>query len=181
MEKIELTLKNAKLKSYHRISWILAFINITIQLFFAFRPGNEQNRVLVIILSFVTLLFLVLVTRHQFTLLRKKGYSMMVCLLICGIWMILGLYWPVTLNTFFFVLYISSIRKFELLLLVDKIVYPSFPKREIQWSELQNILVKDGILTIDFKNDKLIQNEIEDNGGPNEKKINEFCREQLKK
>jgi len=67
--------------------------------------------------------------------------------------------------------------------LVDResIVYPSFPKRIILWNELQNIVLKDGILTIDFRNNKLIQQDLDEEVTVNEKEFNEFCKQQLSK
>jgi hypothetical protein len=38
-----------------------------------------------------------------------------------------------------------------------EVVMNSFPKKRYQWSELNNVVLKDGLLTIDFKNNKLIQ------------------------
>jgi hypothetical protein len=39
------------------------------------------------------------------------------------------------------------------------------------------VILKDGILTIDFRNDKLIQQEISES--INEPEFNEFCRDSL--
>lgn len=41
----------------------------------------------------------------------------------------------------------------------DEIVFNSFPKKSYQWSDLQNVVLKDNVLTIDFRNNKLIQKE----------------------
>jgi hypothetical protein len=181
MEKIELTLKNVKLRSYHRISWILAFINIITQLFITFRSQYEQYKTFIIALLSATLLFLALAQQNKFISLRRKEYTLIIYLVISGIWLKLGLYWPIALNAFFYALYIYSIRKFEVVFMQDKIIYPSFPEKEILWSELQNIIAKDGILTIDFRNNRILQNEIEDDDYFDEKQFNDFCREQLKK
>ena len=63
----------------------------------------------------------------------------------------------------------------------DKILYPSLPQKNISWPELNAIILKDGLLTIDFKNNKLIQQTIDENSTVNEQDFNEFCRQQLKK
>ncbi|MGC4034655.1 MAG: hypothetical protein QM764_01750 [Chitinophagaceae bacterium] len=45
---------------------------------------------------------------------------------------------------------------------------------------MSNAILKDGILTIDFKNNKIIQAEIdEEYAVVNEKEFNEFCKRQL--
>ena len=61
----------------------------------------------------------------------------------------------------------------------DQIIYPSFPKRIIHWKELSNVILKDGLLTIDFKNNKIIQQSIMYADRVNEKEFNEFCKKQL--
>lgn len=37
------------------------------------------------------------------------------------------------------------------------IYYPSFPTRVFLWSNIENVILKDGLLTIDLKNNKLYQ------------------------
>lgn len=48
------------------------------------------------------------------------------------------------------------------------------------WSELQHLVLKDGLLSIDFRNNRLVQLLIEtDQTTVDEKNFNEFCRQQL--
>ncbi|OYY22402.1 MAG: hypothetical protein B7Y69_06810, partial [Sphingobacteriia bacterium 35-40-8] len=56
----------------------------------------------------------------------------------------------------------------------------SFPKKHILWEELNNVVIKDGLLTIDFKNNKLLQKEIQSgSNAKDEQDFNEFCRNKL--
>jgi hypothetical protein len=59
------------------------------------------------------------------------------------------------------------------------ISFPSFPRRSIHWNKLNNVMVKDGLLTIDFKDNRIIQQTIEENQSVNEQEFNEFCKRQL--
>ena len=62
----------------------------------------------------------------------------------------------------------------------DYIRYPFFIEKEIQWEEVANVLLKDDILTIDLKNNKLLQSSIlpgEENIDENE--FNTFCKNLL--
>lgn len=43
-----------------------------------------------------------------------------------------------------------------------EIVFNGLWAKKIQWSELNNVIIKDGILTIDFKNNRLFQKETDD-------------------
>ncbi len=60
------------------------------------------------------------------------------------------------------------------------IVINSFPKKQYGWSAIANVVLKDGILTVDFKNNKLIQKEIDTPATIGlETEFTEFCRNQL--
>jgi Ca2+/Na+ antiporter len=60
------------------------------------------------------------------------------------------------------------------------VVINSLPKKSYPWGFLSNVVLKDRILTIDFKNNKLIQKETEsDTTAVEEKEFNEFCMARL--
>ena len=67
--------------------------------------------------------------------------------------------------------------------ITDKtIVVPYIFQQEVNWNEVNNAILKDGLLTIDFKNNKLFQHIIlNSDDDVNEKEFNEFCRQQLNK
>ena len=54
----------------------------------------------------------------------------------------------------------------------------NFPWKKYQWRQLNNVILKDNLLTIDFKNNRLLQAEIT-NDDINEKQFNNFAKEQL--
>ncbi len=45
----------------------------------------------------------------------------------------------------------------------DHIIFNGLLKKKYKWTEVQNVVLKDGLLTVDLKNNKLMQKEI-DNG-----------------
>jgi hypothetical protein len=63
----------------------------------------------------------------------------------------------------------------------EAVLIQSFPKKKVKWFELNNLILKDELLTIDFKNDKLVQAEIlpGESDFESEAEFNEFCSEQL--
>lgn len=62
----------------------------------------------------------------------------------------------------------------------EEIVLNSFPKKRFTWNELNNVVLKDGLLTIDFKNNKLLQKELESEAGKQvEQEFNKFAEEKL--
>ena len=79
-------------------------------------------------------------------------------------------------------LFYAVIRK-ELKVVVNSstILYPSFPEKKIDWNSVSNLILKDGLLTIDMKNNRIIQQYIDDvKTRVNEQEFNEFCKSQLK-
>lgn len=67
----------------------------------------------------------------------------------------------------------------------DRIIVKKLFKRTIQWDELSNAMIKDGLLTLDFKNNKLFQAETDDDEDndeydASEEEFNAFCKAHLK-
>jgi hypothetical protein len=64
----------------------------------------------------------------------------------------------------------------------DRIVMNTLIKRSFHWSMLNNVILKDGLLTLDFKDHRLIQREVaddEDEDDADEEEFNAWCRGQL--
>lgn len=112
----------------------------------------------------------------------KNAIYTYACLFIsASTWVTTGKWWIGALCFFLAALYQVSKRQLSARFSTDHIVCTSFPVKTIEWSQLNNAILKDGILTIDFKNNKIIQAEIEDTANNiNEKDFNDFCRQHLK-
>ena len=64
----------------------------------------------------------------------------------------------------------------------DGIISNSFPQKKYSWVEMKNVVLNSGMLTLDFKNNKLIQKEVNDAVPDNvEKEFNAYCKLQLSK
>jgi hypothetical protein len=62
----------------------------------------------------------------------------------------------------------------------EKIVINTFFRKRYLWTSFNNVVLKDNLFTLDFKNNKILQKEIEpDATGVNEKEFNLFCMEQI--
>lgn len=62
----------------------------------------------------------------------------------------------------------------------SSLVFNSFPKKRYDWSGVNNVIMKDNIITIDLKDNKVIQREIQsDIPDSLEKEFNQFCRDYL--
>jgi hypothetical protein len=63
----------------------------------------------------------------------------------------------------------------------DGIVLNSLFKKKWPWTSLESVILKDGLLTLDFRNNKLIQKEVLDDDEPDapEDEFNDYCRSKL--
>ena len=95
-------------------------------------------------------------------------------------WISIENYWVAGITFLFGFLSAMNNRKFTVFFSTAQIDYPSVPKKEIKWTELNTVMLKDNLLTIDFKSNRLIQQSIDENLNiVNEKEFNDFCRQQL--
>lgn len=180
MPQYDLILKNEKLKTYNVVGWIVVFIHIVILVFLAF--FSDENRLQVAGIAGLVMLGLAFLLMYLF---RKTPYSFSVriFLLICTItWISAESYWIAALTFLMELLYTISTRPKLARFSETEIIYPSFPAKKIGWKELNQTILKDGLLTIDMKNNKLFQQMIDESQSKvDENKFNEFCREQLNK
>ena len=63
----------------------------------------------------------------------------------------------------------------------NHILVNSLFKKRYNWSQFNNIVLKDGLLTLDFTSNRLLQQEVEDDeeGEADEEEFNEYCRKHL--
>jgi hypothetical protein len=63
----------------------------------------------------------------------------------------------------------------------DRVVINSLIRKKFQWEEFSNVMLKDDMLTLDFKNNRIIQKEtIDEEGDTDEEEFNDYCRGRLK-
>jgi hypothetical protein len=66
----------------------------------------------------------------------------------------------------------------------SQVVFNTLLKKKYHWSDLSNVVLKDGLLTIDFLNNRLIQREVEEDDDDEdvpEEEFNAFCKMHLQK
>ena len=63
----------------------------------------------------------------------------------------------------------------------EEIVVNSFPKKRFSWDEVKNVVLIDGLLTIDFKNNKLLQKFVDaEVNAQTESEFNNFAKNLIK-
>ncbi len=97
-------------------------------------------------------------------------------------WMAMENYWMLLAVIVFAAINSMLKERYEIKFFENLITINTFPVKEIKWFELNNVMLKDGIITIDFRNDKLIQSDIsaEESDTDNEEQFNNYCQQQLK-
>lgn len=103
-------------------------------------------------------------------------------LFIAGvIWLTLpSLYWVGILLIALGLLEKSAKNDLEIGFSPDEIVINSLIKRRFEWVDFNNILLKDDLLTMDFKNNKLLQRlTIDDEADADEDEFNAYCSQHL--
>jgi hypothetical protein len=62
----------------------------------------------------------------------------------------------------------------------EKVVRNTFPSKTYQWFEIDNVVIRDNLFTLDLRNNKLIQKPLDEAIAPElEKEFNQYCRQQL--
>jgi len=63
----------------------------------------------------------------------------------------------------------------------DRVVINSLIRRQYSWSAFSNVIMKDGLLTLDFSDNRLFQKEVLDDEDreADEDEFNDYCRERL--
>lgn len=181
--RFEFTIPNEKKKLYNRFALLLFILNaaaLFIRFYYFNQSGSDKrSEILIYLIPLLLIIFLSFIAYHDSIRKYFKSFLIASCCLSL-FWLVTGPWWiaPITLLlTFFFV---TAQRELKIIVSPSHIRYPSFPPKKIQWEELNNLVLKDGLLTIDFKNDTLIQQYPEAKMNmPDESEFNEFCRERL--
>ncbi len=177
-----LTLKDNNQKTYKLFIWFLYFLQIVAAVLVALKTTN----VTIITGMYILLVFYILGSIVYFFLRKYKKaletFSLIMVLLYANFWFTnVGV---VALIIFIIVyLFVTVVKEkkttalfsekgVQLTGILKTIVYP--------WIKMDNVVLKDNLLTIDFKSNKIIQSEIaEGTETVDEKNFNLFCMQQM--
>ncbi len=183
MKPFEITLKNEKIKLYNRIASFIIIINLALFIYLAISTEIKSIRIAAIIGG--SLIIIALAIEYFLIRIKKNEdspYKIYAEYAIAFAWFQMNYWWIAILTFLLGTLYLISKRPLLVSVIKETITYPSFPKKKLSWPELNNIILKDGLLTIDLKNNSFIQQSIDETKTSiNEAEFNDFCREQLNK
>ena len=175
MKNYELIIKNEKAGQYRLLATLIVLINLVLFIWLAIT--NTELR----IKGLITLALIIggFVLQH-FT--RKYSAGAASVFFIILFYFESGYWQAAIIMAALALMYMVAVRKLVVLVNTSHVQYPSFPKKEIAWNELNNLILKDGLLTIDLKSNKISQATVV-NGAVDhdidEKEFNEFCQKQL--
>lgn len=175
MQVFQLILQSERKQAYSWISYLLLLLNIISFTFLSF--ANAKNWLLLPVFALIVLLLLKLSGKK----INSKNLFSIAFIISAISWAVSRFYIFAILQLLFMLLEWYSHQKRMITVSPEKISTRFLLKKTIEWSELTNIILKDGLLTIDFKNNKLLQAEIdEENGEIDETLFNLFCKENLR-
>ncbi len=178
MSSYQFIIPNKKLVTYQVFSYSIILLNIAG--LYLLSSGQEAWGQGIYLLLLVLAAFRI---TWDYRAYKKKKALMSNALLL----VIIALLWSRTaynagiwVNLLLAGLYFISTRKLKIDVLEEGVTYPTFPAKSIPWSDISNLILKDDMLTIDLKNNKIYQHQIEyaDNA-VNEQEFNDFCRTKL--
>ncbi len=176
MDKFVVTLPNERANTYKWVSFIIAFMSMLFLVFVRSRTENETLR------FFTGLGFIWIITSFPSYWLAKFQNKIIIILIPTFasslIWLFSGFYLLGIISCLFSFFGFISNRKQAVKVSEAGVIYPSFPSKLFEWKEIDQVLVKDDVLTIDLKNNKLIQISIleKENEKLDTNLFNAFCR-----
>jgi hypothetical protein len=175
------SLQRPDFKKYDLISQLLLIIAITIFLFFLLNNMDER--------IFYIILIIVIAVQSVYNFYERKkdkivSYRLSFFMAALGFVLLPGKNLLMIAVTVLYVipLFLERQIKFPQEIGFDEegITINTFSKTHYPWNVIDNVVLKDGLLTIDYKNNKLFQKEIEEEVPPVlESEFNEFCRSKL--
>lgn len=174
-------LPNTKARFYDMMGWMLVIINLTVFCTLVYYLTTIQERGYAVLGIVVTAVNFGL--EKLFRKAHQKSTAMQQTLLYYAlIWLLFFHYYIIgAASLILAILYFIAKREMDVILYPDRIAYPSFPPKNIRWTALNNVILKDGLLTIDLKNNKIIQQLIDENNPVDENEFNNYCRDRLEK
>jgi hypothetical protein len=113
---------------------------------------------------------------------KRKVYYSRALLIAALVWMKMPYFqWLVFLFIILALLEYQAKYSIEIGFSDNEIVINSLFKKRYAWSAFSNIVLRNGLLTLDFTNNRILQREVEDDedDDADEDEFNEYCKKQL--
>lgn len=178
----KLILRDTNEKAFRTFFWFLFCMHLVVAGVFALRASGHYIITGCCIFTGIYFLLLIFywVSRKRETDFFK--YVFPVYLVHVALWIVLKIYIALAIVVLL-ILFAELIRKRKTFLSFnkDEILFQQILfSKKYPWQQLDNVILKDGLLTVDFKNNQLLQAEVEQYGDDfTEFGFNEFCKDLL--
>ncbi len=182
MQEFVLILKHDKIVSYKRS--ILAIIGLNLIYFIVQAISTNESKAINRCLFLVIISLILFIAEYLLSKRKRKLFSaaIVVCALIIYIYLKIHFWWAAAAMTIILLLYLFATQIPVVHISPVGIKLSTLGKRYLKWEQLNNLVMKDGLVTIDLKNNKLIQQYLDESSiTVNEKEFNDFCKKQLNK
>jgi hypothetical protein len=174
------TLKKSSDRQIDLISIFLCFFSALAFIFEQVRAAHFNFFLSLAALIITTFSFYNIVSAKKGNIVRYKNW-----LFVAGICWIGMPYLQWVSIIFFFLAFLEYQAKhpLEVGFTNEQVIINTLIKRKFIWADFNNIILKDGLLTLDFRNNKIFQKETLDDDEPDadEDEFNDYCRMQLMK
>jgi uncharacterized membrane protein YobD (UPF0266 family) len=180
MDKFTVILPNERAATYKWVTIIVAFLSM---IFLGYIKIKTEQENIQFFSSFVTIWLSTSLILLCFRRFRDKAITLLIPIFASSLlWIFTGFYLLGILSFIFTLFGFLSSRKLKVKLTEAGVIYPSFPSKWYPWEEVDQVLIKDNILTVDLKNNKLIQISIseKENEKLDVKEFNDYCSSMLK-
>ncbi len=178
----QFTLKDKNAKGYRTFVWFLFCLHIAAGAFMVL-TATDKNEQLAIYILFG---FYVVITALYFIFRKRKKafetFSLTLALLYANFWLTnVGVIAVIIFGAIFLFVNIVQNTKTRLLVTDKGVQYTRmFKTINYAWADVENMVSKDGLLTLDLKSNKLIQSEFESGVVEiDENEFNHFCKTKL--
>jgi hypothetical protein len=155
VNKYVIDIPNKKSGTYKIVTLLILMLNFFV-FGFVFLKTTERSANIVAVTGLaanaIALIYYLLNKRHL-----KMPFTEVIFFINAGIWLLWGNYLLAFLMIIFSLLSFYANKKLQIIFNEDGIVYPAFPVKKYAWAEVEQVIWKDDILTIDLKNNQLLQ------------------------
>lgn len=191
----KLIIKDKKYDGNKKIASFFFLINAITFIFLAFGSVSVSNKLILFTSSFILIAY----SGYNWAYKKKKELPyIVVYLLMIAIWVGETPHWYFSILLLLLLVFQFRMESgFTISLYPENIFIDGFTKKKYGWSDFNNIVLKDGLLTLDFITNRVLQVEPDWNMSvtttgiqsgetvegyhKTEKEFNDFCKQQLNK
>lgn len=155
MSKFVIEIPNEKAATYKVVTLIVLLLNFFMFGFVFMHAAATSSSVAAVgglLANGIAIVYYLLNKKHL-----KTPYTEIIFFINAVLWLLWANYIAAILMVVFSLLSFYANKKIQITFNDEEIIYPSFPVKKYSWDEVENVIWKDDILTIDLKNNKLLQ------------------------